>query len=227
MAELREDWERKAALVAFCLALSLSLSQGCARSAPSPATNASSQASEQALPFHPDNDHAAVSEGRLSDPKQAASLPFLAAFHQRILPAGTLLTVQLEDPLSIVKVHAGDVFTATVAAPLTTDRDTLVERGAVVTGRVESARSQADRPGFPTSGYARSGYFRLTLSSITLGGRQLALQTSSLFARGTFQPSEGVGVQKGSRLTFRLTAPVTLEVPDAMANRQSLSPATE
>jgi hypothetical protein len=150
-------------------------------------------------------------------------LPFPAVSQVRLLPAGTLLTVQLEDALSIGKVRAGDVFTASLAAPLTVNRDTLLERGTAVMGRVESARSLPERPGLVPG----SGYFRLVLSSITVEGRQLALQTSSLFARGTFQPSVGVGVQKGHRLTFRLTAPVAIDEPNSMANRQSLGPASE
>jgi len=118
-------------------------------------------------------------------------------------------------------VRAGDVFTATVAAPLWLGRDMVVERGTTVTGRVESAQSQAERSGLPQdSRYTGTGYFRLTLSEITIDGRQLALQTSSLFARGTFQPPESISVQKGRRLTFRLTAPVTLEAPNSAANRQ-------
>jgi hypothetical protein len=222
MANLRRELECLSALIALCLALSLS--QGCARAEPLHRTDSSSPESEQKLPFHPDTEHASASDGEhsavLPDPKVASGLPFRAV--SRILPSGTLLTVQLEDSLSTAKMGVGDSFTASVAAPLTIDGDTLVERGTAATGRVESAQSNTG-----------SGYFRLTLSAITIGGRQLALQTSSLFARGTFQqskvssrgspsalPSDGVRVQKGRRLTFRLTAPVTLNDPSSMAHRQ-------
>jgi hypothetical protein len=176
--------------------------------------------------------HPAVSP----DSKLAVSLPFRTLSHPRILPSGTLLTVQLEDSLSADKVRAGDAFAASLAAPLAIDGDTLIERGTTVTGRVESAQSQADLPGLIPG----SGYFRLTLSAITVEGRQLALQTSSLFARGSSQPvivsasasqsdlrSHGLQVQKGHRLTFRLTAPVTLDAPNSMANRQSSGPIPE
>jgi hypothetical protein len=161
-------------------------------------------------------------------------MPFQAGLQPRILPSGTLLTVQLEDSLSTSNVHTGDAFTASVAAPLTMDGDTLIERGTSVSGRVESAQSQADRPGLVPG----PGYFRLTLNAITVEGRQLPLQTSSLFARG--QPpnlsssgnrsdlrADGVQVQKGRRLTFRLTAPLTVDDPKSMANRQSPGPIPE
>ena len=223
MARLREDRERPSALLAFCLALSLGLTQGCARSEPLHRGDAGSAATEQRLPFHSDTDQNPANGGApaaaASDPKQAASLPF-RVLHPRILPAGTLLTVQLEHPLSTAKVRAGDAFTSSVAAPFTTDGDILLEGGTTVRGRVESVQSLTHRG-------LSSGYFRLTLNSISVDGRQLALQTSSLFARGTFQPAEGVGVRKGHRLTFRLTAPVTLDASSSITNRQSPIPATE
>jgi hypothetical protein len=216
-------------LLFLALGLSLSLTQSCARSEPqtsgagSSAAGSSGEGSavgEQKLPFHPTTDqasaegaHPAVSPDSKLKVKMSSALPF--ASHAHILPAGTLLTVQLENSLSTAKVREGDTFTASIAAPLTIDGDSMVERGAVTTGRVESVRSQAG-----------SGYFRLTLSAIAVEGRQLALQTSSLFARGTSQPPDEVRVQKGRRLTFRLTSPLTLNEPKAMAS-QSLGPATE
>jgi len=226
MARFRANHEGRFALIAFCLALSLGLSQGCARTEPLHRSDTSSATNQQNVPFHSDTDQA-TENGRASataaaDPKLPASLPF-RALHPRVLPAGTLLTVQLQNSLSAAKVHVGDRFTASVYAPLTIDNDTLIDRGAPVAGRIESARSLGDRQGRVPG----SGYFRLTLNSITIEGRQLALQTSSLFARGTLQSSGTVGVQKGRPLTFRLTAPVTLDEPNSMANSQSSGPSTE
>jgi hypothetical protein len=214
MARLR-DSRYRSTLVVVCLALGLS--QGCVRSEPlKPATASASASGKPQLPFHPAAQPVSASEGTdpatSPDPKLPGDLPFPAASGTRVLPAGTLLTVQLESSLSAVKVHAGDAFAASVAAPLGVGEDTLVQRGAEVTGRVEAAQS---RPG--------SGYVRLTLSAVAVDGVPVALQTSSLFARGTSkqlnvssrsdpsaQESGGVRVPKGRRLTFRLTAPVTL-----------------
>jgi len=231
MTTLRRVLRSRSAFGMCCLALSLS--QGCARSEPSNPTNADS-VDAQKLPFRPDADPAPASYGArpAPPPDPKLTLPFRAGLHSRILPSGTLLTVQLEDSLSTTNVHAGDAFTASVAAPLAIDGDTLVERGTAVTGRVESAQAQTDRPGLVPG----SGYFRLTLNAITIEGRQLALQTSSLFARGqspnTLALSAGaasdlrsdtVQVQKGRRLTFRLTAPLTINDPKSMASDQSPS----
>lgn len=200
-----------------CLALVLSLSQSCARSEPRDAATAVSQ---EKLPFHPSGDQASAAEGAHpavspdADAKMTSSLPFGSRAH--VLPSGTLLTVQLENSLSTANVRDGDTFTASVAAPLTIDGGPLIERGAAATGHVEAVREQAG-----------SGYFQLTLSTIAVEGRQLSLQTSSLFARGISQQPVGVRVQKGRRLTFRLTSPVTLNEPKSMANRQSLGATTE
>jgi hypothetical protein len=232
MTALPRALRSKSAFGMCCLALALS--QGCARSEPSNPTNAGS-AGEQKLPFRPDADQASSSSGGAHpavppDPKLATGLPFRATSHPRVLPSGTLLTVQLEDSLSTATVHAGDAFSASVAAPLTIDGDTLIERGTAVTGRVESAQSPADHPGLVPG----SGYFRLTLNAITVEGKQHVLQTSSLFARGSWETSSvsspgssidlrspSLQVQKGHRLTFRLTAPVTLDHPNSMADRQT------
>jgi hypothetical protein len=262
MTKLRRIFPLRSACGIFWIALSLSpgMNLGCARQqsirAANPdaqdpgATATASPEAEQKLPFRPDAETAAAGDGAhptaSPEPKSANGVPFPATSHPRILPAGTLLTVQLEDSLSTAKVRAGDVFTASVAAPLTIDGDVFIDRGATVTGRVESAQSPADRPGLASA----SGYFRLILNAITVNDRQLALQTSSLFARGTAEPSKAsmpgnpadqlsggariedvryrdVQVRKGRRLTFRLTAPLTLNDPNSMAKGQFPGPVSE
>ena len=229
MARFREKRKPHSVLAVLCLGLAVcvGMNQGCARSDTLHRSDSGSQAAQQSLPFHSETDQASANDGAsvpaAADPKQAASLPFRAAAGTHVLPAGTLLTVQLDDALSTAKVHAGDEFSASVAAPLTIDRETLVQSGTTVTGRVESARSLAAHSGRAPG----SGYFRLTLSSITVEHKQIALQTSSLFARGTLQPSGGVGVRKDRTLTFRLTAPVMLDQPNSMADRQNAGTTTE
>ncbi len=199
-----------------CLVLCLSLSQSCARSEPGQPSG--SLATQQKLPFHPEADQTPASEEThpivSPDPKVAGTLPF--GPHSRTLPSGTLLTVQLRDTLSAAKFHAGDMFIASVAAPLAIDGDRLIERGAAATGQIESVRARAS-----------SGYFQLRLNAITVEGRPILLQTASLFARATLQAKEGIRVQKGRRLTFRLISPATLYEAKSAANRQSPGPSTE
>jgi hypothetical protein len=220
MAGFARERAYSSILVGLCLVLSLS--QGCGRSDSLPRHGATPQAIEQKLPFHQATDEVAGSEGAASVDPKLAGAPFRGS-HGHVLPSGTLLTVQLEDSLSTAKVRAGDAFVALVAAPVSVDGDTLIERGTAVTGVVESERTQKDPSRLATG----SGYFRLSLNSINLVGRQLPLQTSSLFARGTYRPSDGARVLKGRLLTFRLIAPVTLDDPNAVANRQPISPTSE
>lgn len=224
--------KRRFALITFChtLGLALSLSQGCARQEAVYRPDGASPAGQQKLPFHPDPHLASDNDGARpavpSDPRLPTAIPFQAGSKPRILSFGTLLTVQLDRSLSTAKVRAGDSFSASVAAPLTIEGETLVERGTPVIGLIESAQSETGRA-------QALGYFRLTLSAITIGGRQVGLQTSSLFTRGTIQPSNvssrsgSVRVLKGRRLTFRLTAPVTLDDPNPGVNRQSASAIAE
>lgn len=206
--------------------LALSLVQACARSEPEGPTGMSAvSTAPQNLPFHAESGQASSDGGLSSTSAQPSNVPFKPSSHLRMLPSGTLLTVDLSGSLSTGKVHAGDSFTATVAAPLIVNGETLVPTGAPATGRVESAQEGG------TGLVPGSGYFELILSTITVDGKTTALRTSSLFARGnvlgsrtvsspgSMQPrSDGVRVQKGRALTFRLTAPVTLDGPRNIAN---------
>jgi len=212
------------------LGIAVSLSQGCARSGSLRRTDADakSPASAQETPFHQNADHAPDYSARPAvptDPKPGGDAPFQSGSTALGLPAGTLMTVQLKSPLAISQVHAGDAFTGSVAGPIIVDGNTLVQRGAPVSGRVEFAQPSAERPGLGRD----PGYVRLTLNAITVDGRELAVRTSSLFARGTSGsslssaklPLNGFVIGKGRRLTFRLIAPVPLADPNSIANRQA------
>lgn len=207
------------------LGLILGLTQGCERSEALKSSEAGSTAKGENLPFHEDSVASSNKDGSatpgVSDPKQLASLPFRASGQGRFLAAGTLLTVQLQEPLSTARAHAGDQFSAVVTTPLSVGQDILVDSGTVVTGRIESEGLRAGHPGQAPG----AGYFKLTLSSITVEGRPLAVRTSSLFARGTVQ-SRGIAVQKGHRLTFRLTDPVALDEARNPMHSQAPSPAS-
>lgn len=242
MARRRASPAWKSVWLVLCLGLSLTT--GCARPTAvhrsEPATN--SPATEQNLPFHQNPEHATDESPHLAVPldrKSGSGTPFPAASHARNLPAGTLITVRLDKSLSIPQVRPGDTFAASVAGPLTLDGDILVERGTPVSGRVESAQPSVDRPGSSPD----PGYVRLTLTAITIDGKALDLQTSSLFARGTFQAGvlsnsssstpgsdarfRELEIQKGRRLTFRLTAPLNFADPNSVADRQYPHPSSE
>ncbi|MGC1372999.1 MAG: hypothetical protein WA824_12755 [Candidatus Sulfotelmatobacter sp.] len=177
-------------------------------------TDSNGSAVEQALPFHADSqafEGNGASPAVPADSKIANAAPFHSSSPAAILPAGTLLTVQLPSLLSANKVRVGDAFSAALATPFTSAGKTLVDRGTPVSGCIESVR--LDNP----NGFAPRGYFRLTLNSMTIAGKTVPIHTLSLYTRASAQqpgvPSQpgSMRIQKGRRLTFRLTASVTLD----------------
>jgi hypothetical protein len=92
------------------------------------------------------------------------------------VPAGTVVAVRLQSSISSATASPGESFDAVLDEPLVVKGETVAPRGAPVTGRVVEAKS---------SGHLHdSGYLRLTLSSITIHGKAVPMQTSSLFAKG-------------------------------------------
>lgn len=216
--------------LALCLGIGINLGCGGADGSGQAPISAAPPA-QQNLPFHPNLDRAADDSAHPAVPADRpvsnSSTPFRAGSHSTAhsLPAGTLITVRLDSSLPISRARAGDTFSASLAGTVTVDGETAIERGTPVTGCVESAQLAVDRPGLSPD----PGFLRLTLRTVTVDGTTLGLQTSSLFAKGTPEPlvesvadgasagSRGFWVQKGRRLTFRLTAPVSLTGPNSIA----------
>jgi hypothetical protein len=225
MANRRRRLNRPTAWGMFCLLVCLAFGAACSRSAPIQSAEASTTATGESLPFHPEAANVSnVSEDPNAGSVDSASgrVPFHAHSPGRVLPAGTLLTVQLEKTIWGARIHAGDGFEATLASPITSSAGKLFARGVQVGGRVESVR-----PGAANAGTQSSGYFELTLNSIAADGRQIPVQTSSLFAKASPMPirpssfesspqlaATDLRLKKGRRLTFRLTAPITIEAPN-------------
>jgi hypothetical protein len=142
-----------------------------------------------------------------------AGLPF----HESNLPAGTLITVRLKNPVAAMNPGGNGTFEALIDDPVVIEGNKLIPRGAIVAGRVESARVSSVK--------RDHGYVRLALDSIKMGDVSLPIQTSSLFVRGNTAntqvargevapgetPSEAspvvIHLEKGRRLTFRLSEP--------------------
>jgi hypothetical protein len=92
------------------------------------------------------------------------------------IPAGTVLAVRLQSTVSSATANPGETFEAVLDQPLVVNGQTVADKGAGVTGRVVEAKS---------SGRIHdSGYLRLTLASIEINGKNVPVQTSSLFAKG-------------------------------------------
>jgi len=134
--------------------------------------------------------------------KTETSLPFR---DPDSLPVGTLLTVRLKNPVSTDNTEASGRFEGIIDEAVTVDGNIMVPRGARVAGRVESTSS---------SKMKGSGLVRVTLDSIDIAGKDLHLQTSSLFARGNGASQSSaihaIKLEKGRRLTFRLIEPANV-----------------
>ncbi len=95
-----------------------------------------------------------------------------AAPRPMLIPAGTMLTVRLGETLSSKQSEAGQTFSATLAAPLDVDGRTVIPSGATATGTVVAAHAAGKFKG--------ASLLQIKLNSITVGGRQHSIETSSV-----------------------------------------------
>jgi hypothetical protein len=154
-------------LPALLLALALA---GCARQ--QWADNAQAAAPEGSTastppPFNSADKDSAKSGGLISKMLPSSSVT---------IPAGTPITVRLQTSLSSNSSATGQQFDAVLDEPLVVDNKTVAPKGTPVVGRVVAARS---------SGRLHdSGYLRLALASISVDGKLVPVQSSSMLFRG-------------------------------------------
>jgi len=92
------------------------------------------------------------------------------------IPAGTQLTVRLNEPLDSEKNQVGDEFHGSLGSPIVVDDQTVIPLGADVTGRVAAVQS-AGR-------FAGSSLLTLELTSLSINGRTYNLQTNQWSRQG-------------------------------------------
>ena len=209
-------FRRPGGLTTWPLLLALLWAGGCERPAGPQSDAGATPADQHQVPFHDGEGLPADHPGdpqtaQANGPNSATGLPF---HDPQSLPAGTLLTVRLKYPISAENPGANGTFEAVIDEPVVIEGNRLVPRGTAVAGRIESARASSVK--------RNRGYVRLALDSIHLAGATLPIRTSSLFVRGnpgaTPSPDGEVTqnqanaavmrLEKGRRLTFRLTDPV-------------------
>jgi len=186
----------------------LLLLAGCSRQATVPVA-AGNVSGPQRLPFH-----------RMARPR---GLSPTASLLPTEIPAGTLLAIRMNSAVSSANSQAGDSFDAVLDAPILIQGEVLAPRGAAVIGKIMMAKP-SDAAGDP-------GYLRLTLTAISIHGKKLLLQTSSLFAKASWYGDQAVSLigtsaqspapaprekkdvefSAGHRLTFRLTETLPLQ----------------
>jgi len=86
------------------------------------------------------------------------------------IPAGTQLTVRLNDPLDSERNQVGDTFHGSLSAPIVIDGETVIPSGADVVGRVADVKS-AGR-------FAGNSVLTLELTSLSVNGKTYNVQTN-------------------------------------------------
>jgi hypothetical protein len=188
--------------------LMLSLICACGRSTSDSGGSASNSADSQKLPFDRQPRSTGISPSQSLIPSATK------------LPEGTPIPIRLRNVLSSASAHAGDNFSATVDEPVVIDGQTLIDRGTPATGRVLEAKPSANSLGRSLA----SGYLRIVLVSLTVGGRPIMIETSSIFAKGGIREERdaATGASRKDRdrdivfgidrrLTFRLAETVDLQ----------------
>jgi len=196
------------------LVLALLATISCSRPFETPAEGASN---ESRAPFKTSQtaaEHAketvVVNPAALSTPRHE-TLPFQPS---QELPAGTLLTVRLQTPITVKVPIMVDSFEALVEQPVVVEGNTLIPHGAIVAGHVESVFISDMEP--------HRGYVGLALESVHLEGNDVPVRTSSLFARQTSvnnSHASTIRLERGRRLTFRLTEPLSIILHPVQASR--------
>jgi hypothetical protein len=136
-------------------------------------TVAQNQQSNDSMPFskRDDGNGAPPFSKRDKDDSKSSLVPNAVT-----VPAGTPVSVRLQQSVSSASSNAGDSFQATLDESLVINGQTVAPRGAAAVGKVVQAKS---------SGRLHdSGYIRLTLASIEINGKQVPVQASSIFVKG-------------------------------------------
>jgi hypothetical protein len=102
-----------------------------------------------------------------------------------IIPAGTSITVRLQQGLSSASAVPGERFDAVVDEPIVLDDRTIIPMGTPVTGHVIIAR-RSGRLHHP-------GELGLTLDSVLINNQQIPLSTSHIVARGASHKKRNLG----------------------------------
>lgn len=123
------------------------------------------------------------------------ALPF-SKTGQLEISKGTPIYVRLQQPISSSTAEPGQAFTAVLDEALMVNGQMVASAGAPVSGRVVAVRK---------SGHLHNaGYLRVTLSSLTINGKEVAIQTSSVFVEGGSFKNRNLAYMSGGSLISAL-----------------------
>lgn len=106
-----------------------------------------------------------------------------------VVPAGTELTVRLGQELSSKTSQAGSVFTATMANPITVERQVAIPEGSEATGVVREAKKAGRFKGGAT--------LSVDLTSIVVHGHHYNIQTEFVSQTSTGKGKRTAGMMAG------------------------------
>lgn len=151
--------------VALFLTLSLALMLGACSSKPAeetPATSDNSTAKESA---------SGASAAKSAESKSPGIIERLMAKPVAV-PAGTTLTVKLDEAVGSKISEDGQPFTATLANPIMVDGKEIIPKGSTVSGTVMDAKARGRFKG--------EGRLELVLNSITVRGSEYDIETNTI-----------------------------------------------
>jgi hypothetical protein len=118
-----------------------------------------------------------------------AEKPVAAAPATVTIPAGTKLTILMDDTLNSGKNEPGDAFKGELAAPVMVNGKTALAKGAAVQGKVVDAKGSGRVKGVAS--------MSVTLTSVTVGGKAVALTTSTFAQEAEAQKGKDAAIVGG------------------------------
>jgi hypothetical protein len=107
-----------------------------------------------------------------------------------VIPAGTPISVRLQQSISSQTAQAGQHFEAVLDEPIVINGQTVAEKGADANGHVVAARhsGRLEDPGF----------LRIALDSVSVNGKMVPVQSSSIYVQGASHKKRNLGWIGGS-----------------------------
>lgn len=149
------------------------------------ATTTSANQPDSSAPSLGDATTASKAPVQSADDTNSASNPATQSPQQLTLPAGTPVTVRLQQRLSSASAVPGERFEAVIDEPIVADDRTVLPVGTVVYGHVVVAR-RSGRLHHP-------GELGLTLDTVVIGQENVPLFTSNVVARGASHKKRNLG----------------------------------
>lgn len=156
---------KKSVIRIIPLLLALALAVGCSKAPSANADNGDNSG---------DNGNVSSNSGDNGGSSGLASRVFAPA--KLIIPAGTPFTVRLQSAVSSTSAQTGDTFDAVLDEPVVVKGETMIPKGANVTGRVVEANKGGR--------LHKPAYLQITLASVHMHGKSVPVETSSIALAG-------------------------------------------